>query len=88
MSRHNIDTPIYALTQSITTLRKLALYRNVRAFHLEQKAGTAVVLKNAEALLVQNGTVKHGDMIVVTSGEPMGQIGGTNAMKIVRVGEL
>jgi pyruvate kinase len=88
MSRHNIDTPIYALTQSITTLRKLALYRNVRAFHLEQKSGTAVVLKNAESLLVQNGTVKEGDLIVVTSGEPMGQIGGTNAMKIVRVGEL
>ena len=27
-------------------------------------------------------------MIVVTWGEPMGQVGGTNALKIVRVGEF
>ena len=30
MSRHNIDIPIYALTPSVTTQRRLALYRNVR----------------------------------------------------------
>jgi len=27
-------------------------------------------------------------MIVVTSGDPMGQMGGTNALKIVKVGEF
>jgi pyruvate kinase len=30
--------------------------------------------------------VKAGDLIVLTSGEPMGKSGGTNTMKIVRVG--
>jgi pyruvate kinase len=28
-----------------------------------------------------------GDLIVVTWGEPIGQVGGTNALKILRVGE-
>jgi pyruvate kinase len=88
MSRHNIDTPIYALTPSTTTLRKVALYRNVKAYNLQQKGSSAQVLKQAEDLLVEYGIVKKGDMIVVTWGEPMGQVGGTNALKIVKVGEF
>jgi pyruvate kinase len=88
MSRHSIDTPLYALTPITTTQRKVALYRNVRAFHLMQGGDSAVVLRQAEELMVAKGIVKKGDMIVVTWGEPMGQVGGTNALKIVRVGEF
>ena len=88
MSRHRVDTPIFALTPSVTTQRKLALYRNVHAYHLTQRGDSAAVLKQAEDLMVANGIVKKGDTIVVTWGEPMGQVGGTNALKIVRVGEF
>ena len=88
MSRHSIDTPLYALTPSITTQRKVSLYRNVRAYHLLQEGDSAHVLRQAEHLMVAKGIVKKGDMIVVTWGEPMGQVGGTNALKIVRVGEF
>jgi len=31
--------------------------------------------------------VKEGDLIVLTIGEPIGKPGGTNTMKIVRIGE-
>jgi len=31
--------------------------------------------------------VAHGDTVVLTVGEPMGQAGGTNTLKIVKVGE-
>ena len=88
MSRHSIDTPIFALTPSVTTARKASLYRNVRAYQLQQGNDSDVVLREAEALLVEYGIVRKGDMIVVTWGEPMGQVGGTNALKIVRVGEF
>ena len=37
--------------------------------------------------LVENKAVKDGDLIVLTFGEPIGKSGGTNTMKIVRVGE-
>ncbi len=87
MSRHDIDTPIFALTPSVVTQRKAALFRNVHTFKLSQSEGSAKVLKAVENLMVSNGVVKNGDMIVVTWGEPMGQIGGTNAMKIVKVGD-
>ena len=88
MSRHSIDTPIYALTPSVPTQRKVSLYRNVRAYHLMQSGDSGAVLRQAEDLMVAKGIVKKGDMIVVTWGEPMGQVGGTNALKIVRVGEF
>jgi pyruvate kinase len=38
-------------------------------------------------MIVKQGYVQHGDMVVLTVGEPMGQAGGTNTLKIVRVGE-
>jgi pyruvate kinase len=88
MSRHNTDTPIFALTPSVTTQRKASLYRNVRAFQMLQTAESSVVLKQAEDLMIAQGIVKKGDMIVVTWGSPMGQVGGTNALKIVKVGEF
>jgi pyruvate kinase len=87
MSRHNIDVPIFALTPIVATQRKAALYRNVRTLKLQTASDSEVALKSAEDLLVANGVVKKGDMIVVTWGEPMGQVGGTNALKIVKIGE-
>ncbi len=87
MSRHNIDMPIFAMTPSLATQRKAALYRNVRTFELAAATDREAALKEAQDLLLAKGVVQRGDMIVVTWGEPMGQVGGTNALKIMRVGD-
>ncbi|AMO97230.1 pyruvate kinase [Collimonas fungivorans] len=87
MSRHNIDIPICAITPSIATQRKAALYRNVQTFELAKSIDREEVLKAAQNLLLANGVVQLGDLVVVTWGEPMGQIGGTNALKIMKIGE-
>ena len=44
-------------------------------------------LAEAEEKMVKAGVVSNGDLIVVTFGEPIGSSGGTNTMKIVKVGE-
>ncbi|GIZ53195.1 pyruvate kinase [Noviherbaspirillum aridicola] len=87
MSRHNIDIPIFAATPKLGTQRKAALYRNVTSFELAQGTDREAVLKAAQDLLLAKGVVHKGDMIVVTWGEPMGQVGGTNALKIMKIGE-
>jgi len=87
MSRHDVDIPIYALTPRLQTLRRLALFRNVRPFELARNSDRDAALKAAEQLLLESGTIAQGDLIVLTVGEPMGQSGGTNALKIVRVGD-
>ena len=45
------------------------------------------LLAEAEQLLIDRGVVQKGDLIVLTIGEPIGCSGGTNTLKIVRVGE-
>ena len=87
MSRHNAGCPIYALTPEVPAQRKMALYRNVMPLFLEQHGDRDTVLQAAENLLVKSGTVAPGDLIVITIGEPLGKSGGTNSMKIVKVGE-
>ena len=87
MSRHDVDVPIYALTPIAATARRLALYRNVRPLHFTALADRDDALASAERVLLDKGVVKRGDLIVLTVGEPMGQAGGTNTLKIVRVGE-
>ena len=87
MSRHNIKVPIFAITPNVATRQKAALYRNVRTFELAQSTDLEVVLKDVQDLLLKQGVVQKGDLIVVTWGEPLGQVGGTNALKILKVGE-
>ncbi|MDP3843662.1 MAG: pyruvate kinase [Oxalobacteraceae bacterium] len=86
MSRNNIDIPIFAITSSVATQRKVALYRNVRTLGVVPSNDIEEVLKTTEELLLAKGIVQKGDLIVVTSGDPMGQVGGTNALKIMRIG--
>ncbi len=45
------------------------------------------LLAEAEEELRRRGAVRDGDLILLTIGEPIGQSGGTNTMKIVRVGD-
>jgi pyruvate kinase len=87
MSRHNIDVPIFAITPNLATCRKAALYRNVRTFEMAQATDREEILRDVQDLLLARGVVQKGDLIVVTWGEPIGQVGGTNAMKIMKVGE-
>lgn len=87
MSRHNINVPIFAITPNLATCRKASLYRNVRTFEMAQSSDLKEVLQDVQALLLKQGVVKKGDLVVVTWGEPIGQVGGTNAMKIMKIGD-
>ena len=87
MSRHNCGCPIFAITPKVETQRRMALLRNVTSLFLEQSSDRDDVLRAAEDLLLAQSFVQRGDLIVLTIGEPMGKSGGTNTMKIVRVGD-
>jgi pyruvate kinase len=86
MSRHRVHIPIYALTPKLATQRKMALYRNVRPLLMDQSADRDTALAEAESHLKSRGIVQSGDIYAITCGEPMGAPGGTNMLKIVRVG--
>jgi pyruvate kinase len=87
ISRLNCGVPIYALTPEPRSLARMSLYRDVTPFVIDYvTTDRDQLLREAEAKLKQHGLVADGDLIVVTIGEPIGKSGGTNTMKIVRVG--
>ena len=88
MSRLNCGVPIYALTSQTATRYRVSLFRDVSPLTVRyQGHDRDALLEEAEAVLVKNGVVAPGDLIVISFGEPIGASGGTNTMKIVRVGE-
>ena len=88
MSRVNCGVPIYALTPRIRTRYRVSIYRDVYPLLTEYVATDRdELLWQAEEILIAAGAVKIGDLIVLTIGEPIGQAGGTNTMKLVKVGE-
>ena len=89
MSRISSGIPIYALTSHVETRRKVTLYRGVYPISFElSSTNHAEVNREAVDELLRRGAVREGDLVIITKGDLMGVLGGTNGMKIVRVGEM
>jgi pyruvate kinase len=89
MSRIRTDIPIFAMSGLTATLRKVNLYRGVQpiAFDINAIDYTEVTAGILEQLR-KRGVVVDGDKVIITKGDLLGHIGGTNGMKIVTVGEF
>ena len=85
MSRHKIHVPIFALTKRIGTQRAMSMYRNVTPIQMNVSSDRDTALREVEQVLLKKGVVEPGDMVALTVGEPMGEAGGTNTLKIIKV---
>ena len=89
MSRISSGIPIYALSRHESTNRKVTLYRGVFPIYFP-----TIHTNHAEAnmevieLMKKRNTIEEGDLVIITKGDLMGTGGGTNAMKIVEVGNM
>jgi pyruvate kinase len=90
MSRISSGIPIYALSTHERTNRKVSLYRGVTSvdFPFVEKNNHAAANKIVIDVLLAEGVVRNGDLVIITKGDLMGAGGGTNAMKIVKVGSM
>jgi pyruvate kinase len=90
MSRIGTDIPIYAMSEQASTRTKVTLYRGVHPVNFDPtgQRGVEAVNRAAVDVLRDCGAVDDGDLVLITKGDLAGVRGGTNAMKIVRVGEL
>lgn len=88
MSRISSGIPIYAITRSEQAARRVSLYRGVYPV-LTREPVTDPKIANRQSVdfLVEQGVVDNGDAVIVTKGDLMGIQGGTNQLKILRVGE-
>ena len=88
MSRIRSGLPIFAFSGHEETLGKVTLYRGVIPVFYELKEQDHVQLnKEIVELLIKFNYAKKGDTFIITKGDLTGQEGGTNALKVVTVGE-
>lgn len=87
VTRIDSGIPVYALTPEESSRRRMTLFRECHPVAMQYRSyDTTAVLADVERLMLENGLVKRGDLVVITVGEPIGKSGGTNNLKIVRIG--
>ena len=87
MSRINSALPIYALTRSESSRRRMALYRGVEAFLFDPTVmpSSTEVNKAIGKLLKDEGLLREGDLILLTKGDRLAIVGETNTLKMLKV---
>jgi pyruvate kinase len=87
MSRVGSQMPIFAFSRHIHTQRRVALYRGVYPVPFDT-AGTpdAADFSRAVSHLKDTGVLVDGDLVILSSGDT-NLLGGTNTMKVLRVGD-
>lgn len=90
MSRISSGIPVYAMTRHEVTRRKVTLYRGVYPTGIDfDNIGPYNISSAVARILSEKGIVEEGDRIIITRGDYLGEEeGGTNAMKIVNIGNV
>jgi pyruvate kinase len=89
MSRISSGIPIFAMSSQEKTLGKVTLYRGVfpMYFKIEPNQDHVEVNRNIVKELRKWNNAKDGDKFIITKGDLTGVEGGTNALKVIIVGQ-
>ena len=89
MSRISSAIPIFAFTRHAETQRRITLYRGVYPVNFDvTHTDSLEVNREMVDVLLQKQAVADGDLVIITKGDIRGTTGGTNLMKIVRIGDI
>jgi pyruvate kinase len=88
ISKYRPKAPIVAVTSNEGVSRRLNLVWGVYPQLGKEATTTDEMLDVAVEESVNSGIVKHGDVVVITAGVPVGEAGTTNLMKIHVVGDI
>ncbi len=87
IARHRPQTPIFAVTTSERTRRRLALVWGVQSALISAAPSTEAMVTASLEAAVKAGVAKKGDLVVVTGGAPPGVPGRTNMTQVRVVGD-
>ncbi|GGH86748.1 pyruvate kinase [Pullulanibacillus pueri] len=87
VSKYRPKANIVAVTSTPKSLRHLCLVWGVYPYLGNVAKSTDEMLDYAVDDAVKSGIVQHGDLVVITAGVPVGEIGTTNLIKVHLVGE-
>lgn len=87
MSRLRSNIPVVALTPDESTYRQLALSWGVESFITPLVNTTDEMVKQVDAILIEEKRVTKGEAIMIVAGSPPGIPGSTNAMRVHIIGD-
>lgn len=87
MSRLRSNIPVVALTPDEATYRQLALSWGVESFITPLVNTTDEMVKQVDAILIEEKRVTKGEAIMIVAGSPPGIPGSTNAMRVHIIGD-
>lgn len=87
LSRYRSSVPIYAMSRRPAARRRMMLYRDVTPVDFDPHGvDPAHAAKAAIQHLYNMQRLSEGDRVILTHGDHTGQHGGTNTLKLLRVG--
>jgi pyruvate kinase len=86
ISKYRPHVPIIAFTPAEQTLRRLCLYWGVTPKIMKEVVNTDRMVAAVEERLLSDKEVSPGDILVIVAGTPITAKGGTNFLKLHRVG--
>ncbi len=86
VSKYRPRVPVLALTPDEKVRRRLLLYWGVYPVKIVEPYTIGELFKLGADLAVKTGLAKKGELIVITGGIPVGVAGGTNMLKVERIG--
>ncbi|CAJ1003657.1 pyruvate kinase [Brevibacillus aydinogluensis] len=88
VSKYRPKAPIVAVTPHAEVVRRLALVNGVYPVLGPMANTTDEMLELSVQQSLEAGYVRHGDLVVITAGVPVREVGTTNLMKIHVIGDI
>ena len=85
LSKYRPNCPIIGLTTDETTCHQMNMSWGIIPGIIEEKTNTDDLIEHAIQYSLSKGYLKHGDLVVVTAGVPLGMSGTTNLIKVETV---
>jgi pyruvate kinase len=86
VSRYRPPVGVIAITPHDTTARQLSVNYGVTPILAPDVSSTDEMLAQMDRVLVEDGHLQQGQLVVFLAGQPVGRAGTTNLMKLHRVG--
>ncbi|USG64441.1 pyruvate kinase [Brevibacillus ruminantium] len=88
VSKYRPKAPIVAVTPNEDVMRRLALVNGVYPVLGPVANTTDEMLELSVQQSLQAGFVRHGDLVVITAGVPVREVGTTNLIKVHVIGDI
>jgi pyruvate kinase len=88
LSRFRSTVPIYGLSRVAGARRRMLLYRDVNPVEFDARGGSpGQAARDAILHLFGMGALAEEDRVIVTTGDQTGRHGGTNTLRLLKVGK-